>query len=103
MSDISLHDQLSSFDKISSKNIETLTLKDVISLIFCAIPNILKDTTDPDHAQWKNLYHEFEQELEIQNKKNGQNYQLLKMIMPNVWIFFHQNLLSNPIIFLCYY
>ena len=68
MTTIVLPTQIIALEKISIKNTGITTFKDIISLIFYAIQEISKDTTNPDSTKWAKFYREFEEALNKQNR-----------------------------------
>lgn len=67
MSTITLDEQLTKFDKISNNNINSITFKDIISMIFYAIQNMTHNF-NPDEKKWNSFYQDFINDLEKQNK-----------------------------------
>src|SRR5271154_4704567 len=74
----SLDDQLASFDKIISKTSDSVTFKDIISLIFYAVSTLAKNSTNPDSTTWANFYYEFEHELTLQNQNKWPKLSIIK-------------------------
>ena len=82
MTSITYNEQIIPLAKIINKNINNLTFKEIISLIFHAVGIVANDKSDPELATlkrgaeylndsqltWKNIYDEFQKELEMQNK-----------------------------------
>lgn len=66
MATIALHEQILPLTVILNKNINNITLRETISLIFHAIILIYNDEIC---EQWKELYDGFEKELHQQNDK----------------------------------
>jgi len=69
MSIINISEQIIPMEKIINKNINDLTFKEIISLVFHAMQFVIKDESMNDQDVWKNIYTEFERELIEQNKK----------------------------------
>ena len=62
-----INEQLYPLNKIIDRHTNDITFKDTISLIFHAVCFIKNDTSEKDHALWKKLYLEFEEQLSQQN------------------------------------
>jgi hypothetical protein len=69
MSIINIQDYIVSLDKIVNKNINNVTFKEIISLVFHAVQIVSHNETEPDYFVWKEIYVQFEEELKEQNKK----------------------------------
>lgn len=78
MSTINIIDYIIPLDKIIDKNINNVTFKEIISLVFHATLIISNDTTEPDHDKWKQIYTQFEKELAIQNTKKWSYMTIIK-------------------------
>jgi hypothetical protein len=78
MTSVIFSDQTISLEKIIDKNIDNLTFKEIISLVFYAVSTVANDITEPDHSAWKNIYEEFEKELHEQNKHKWPNMSIIK-------------------------
>ena len=70
-----LDDRLLPLEKIVNKNINELTFKEIISLIFHASKNIIND---PSCTEWAKLYKQFEKELSEQNKMKWPEMAIIK-------------------------
>ena len=82
MTSITYNEQIIPLAKIINKNINNLTFKEIISLIFHAVGIVANDKSEPEpvilkqnsnnpidnQPTWKNIYDEFQKELEMQNK-----------------------------------
>jgi hypothetical protein len=68
MTTVELTDKITKFDQIITKDLNSITFKDVISLIFHAV-DILANHNYDNNDEWAQLYAEFNNELLIQNKK----------------------------------
>ncbi len=78
MSTINIIDYIIPLDKIIDKNIDGVTFKEVISLVFHATQIIINDETDPDHNIWNTIYTEFNKDLEDQNIKKWPHMTITK-------------------------
>lgn len=69
MTTIHLNDQIVPLEKIVDKNINDVSFREIISLIFYAAISISKNKSNPDQIEWKEIYNNFENELVEQNKQ----------------------------------
>ncbi|XWV25332.1 hypothetical protein QJ856_gp0438 [Tupanvirus deep ocean] len=68
MTSITLNEQITPLEKIINKSINNLTFKEIISLVFHAASILSNDNMDTISQGWKDIYADFEKELEKQNK-----------------------------------
>lgn len=70
--------QTISLDKIIGKNISNTSFKEIISLMFYASLVMSNSTEDPDSTKWKEIYSEFEKQLEEQNQHGWPKMTIIK-------------------------
>ncbi|XWV26593.1 hypothetical protein QJ857_gp0474 [Tupanvirus soda lake] len=78
MTSIILNEQITPLEKIINKNINNLTFKEIISLVFHAASILSNDNLDTISQGWTDIYTEFEKELEKQNKSKWPQMSITK-------------------------
>lgn len=73
-----LEENVTPLEKILSKTVNNLTLKETLSLVIYAAKNLANDVDFSDNKMWKDLYQEFEQDLVKQNDKGWPNLLIVK-------------------------
>jgi len=66
------------FEKIINKQVQNITFKEIISLIFHAIKKIIDDKTCREWVEWAEYYDEFTKQLSEQEKKSWPKLVIIK-------------------------
>jgi hypothetical protein len=69
MTTVTLSNQIINFDKLKSKDVNKLTFKDAISLVYHMVHSIGEKSDLEDHEKWKTYYNQFLSDLAAQNRR----------------------------------
>lgn len=78
MNIIKLKDQLIPIEVIIDKNINSITFKETISLVFHSAYHVAENIFEEDNTKWKDFCVEFEKQLKRQNEKSWPYLRILK-------------------------